>query len=81
MTNPNTVAIRQFATVFWHSFYKTLAMDYFNDISFRLSQLHQCDEGMLPSRFLGNPLKSFSLISLFFQKTYLATFHAAKELL
>ena len=37
-----------------------------------LSRLHQYDEGMLPTRFLGSSLRCF----LLYQKTYLTTFQA-----
>ena len=54
-------------------------LGYFNHI-IRLSQLHQCDQGMLSKcLFFQVHLGAFSFITLasfFFQKTYLATFLA-----
>ena len=53
-------------------------LGYFNHI-FRLSQLHQYDQEMLPNRFAWKFIEELSLVTLanpFFQNTYLATFLA-----
>ena len=62
--------------IFWIPHF--LHLGYFNQI-FRLSQLHQCDQGMLPNRFLKVHWGTVSLVtlaSIFFQKIYLVTSQA-----
>ena len=60
-------------------------LGYFKHI-FRLSQLHQCDQGMLFLKVHWGPLLLVKLASVFLQKSYLAIFlafyynHATKEL-
>ena len=56
-------------------------LGHFNHI-FRFLRLQQCDQGMLPNRLFWKFIEEllFSLASIFFQKTYLATI-PIKELL
>ena len=55
-------------------------LGYFNHI-FRFLRLQQCDQGMLPNRLFWKFIEEllFSLASIFFQRTYLATFLALQS--